>query len=64
VGPPETDAARIEVLTAQLEAVTKKGEDTDKRCSYLLTERVRPLSAPLILRWHLVMRHDATGPQS
>lgn len=35
-----SDAARIEVLTAQLEAANAKLEDSAKRCNYLLMERV------------------------
>ena len=43
---PEVDAqasnaARIEVLSAQLEAANAKLEDSAKRCNYLLLERVR-----------------------
>lgn len=38
---PLSDAARIEVLSAQLEAASAKLEETDKRCSYLLLERVK-----------------------
>ena len=35
-----SDAARIEVLTAQLDAANVKLEESAKRCNYLLLERV------------------------
>jgi hypothetical protein len=39
-GAQASDAARIEVLTAQLEAANAKLEESAKRCNYLLLERV------------------------
>ncbi len=46
-----TDAARIEVLTAQLEESNVKIDVVEKRCNYLLQERVRRCS-PGRPRWH------------
>ena len=49
-----SDAARIEVLTAQLDAANTKLEEGAKRCNYLLLERVSPA----------VVRRPATAPSN
>ena len=45
---PASDAARIEVLTAQLDAANARIEDADKRNNYLLLERVGAAGVALL----------------